>query len=211
MMNLMNESLQDLFFHFPGLVGIFDAKTTGLIWGNESWMKTYPARADDPQRGLQYFLQSIHKEDRPVFTQAFTNVVSGITEAVSFFTRFVNYDTRPDWYLCTFKRLNNRDGGNDWICCHQSDLANMATFDHFSEFYHDFRKRHPVSAMKKLTRREQEILRLIARGFSYTEIAQCLFIQPETVNKHRKNIQKKLHLNSIALLSCFAIENGLVE
>jgi len=39
MMKLMNESLQDLFFHFPGLVGIFDAKTTGLIWGNESWMK----------------------------------------------------------------------------------------------------------------------------------------------------------------------------
>ena len=211
MMKPMNESLQDLFFHFPGMVGIFDAKTAGLIWGNESWMKNYQTRSDDPQRMMQYILQLIHREDRPVFTQAFTNVFEGKTEAVSFFTRFINCETRPGWFLCTFKRLKNPDGGNDWICCHQSDLANMATFDHFSEFYHDFRKRHPVSAMKNLTRREQEVLRLIARGFSYTEIANCLYIQPETVNKHRKNIQKKLHLNSIALLTCFAVDNGLVE
>lgn len=211
MMIFMNESLQDLFFHFPGMVGIFNAKTTGLIWGNESWMKNYPTRSTDTQGMMQNILQSIHQDDRLVFTKAFTSVVSGTTEAVSFFIRFVSHDAGPGWFLCTFKRLNNPDGEDDWICCHQSDLANMAVFDHFSKFYHDFRMRHPVSAMKKLTRREKEVLRLIARGCSYTEIAKCLFIQPETVNKHRKNIQKKLHLNSIALLTCFALDNGLVE
>jgi len=43
-----------------------------------------------------------------------------------------------------------------------------------------------------LTRRELEVLQLIAEGFTYNEIAQTLFISKETVGKHLKNTYKKL-------------------
>ncbi len=64
--------------------------------------------------------------------------------------------------------------------------------------------------IKLLTNREREIIPLIAKGLSYTEIADKLMIQPDTVNRHRKNILKKLDLTSIATLAFFASENGLI-
>ncbi len=124
--------------------------------------------------------------------------------------RFVDHGVDPIWFLCTFKRFGKTELGRDLICCHQSDLFQIAESDHVRDFYHDFRKHHPMSSIKSLTLRELEVLKLIAQGLSYKDIAERLFIQPETVNKHRKNIQKKLHLNCIALLTCFAMENGLV-
>ncbi|MCF8301668.1 MAG: LuxR C-terminal-related transcriptional regulator [Bacteroidales bacterium] len=64
--------------------------------------------------------------------------------------------------------------------------------------------------IKKLTKREVVILKLIAEGHTYTEIGKKLHIQPDTVNKHRKNILHKLELKNIATLICFAKEVGLV-
>ena len=61
-----------------------------------------------------------------------------------------------------------------------------------------------------LTKREKEVLRHIAAGLSYTQIATLLNIEPGTVNRHRKNIQQKLELHNIAMLACFAKEVGLV-
>lgn len=47
-----------------------------------------------------------------------------------------------------------------------------------------------------LTSREEEILKLIAKGLSNKHIARDLFISPATVKVHVKNILKKLQLNS---------------
>ena len=44
----------------------------------------------------------------------------------------------------------------------------------------------------ELTRREKEIIALIADGRVNKEIAACLFVSPETVKKHLRNIFKKL-------------------
>ncbi|MEN7546289.1 helix-turn-helix transcriptional regulator [Rapidithrix thailandica] len=51
-----------------------------------------------------------------------------------------------------------------------------------------------------LTKREQEVIELIAQGQRYKSIAQQLNISPGTVDKHRKNIQKKLGVPSAAEL-----------
>jgi DNA-binding NarL/FixJ family response regulator len=60
-----------------------------------------------------------------------------------------------------------------------------------------------------LTRRELEILGLIAQAKSNAEIADNLFISPQTVGAHRKNIMRKLNISSTAGLVRFAIENQL--
>jgi len=44
----------------------------------------------------------------------------------------------------------------------------------------------------KLTARENEVLSLLAKGMSREEIATKLFVSPETVKMHIKNIYKKL-------------------
>ena len=50
----------------------------------------------------------------------------------------------------------------------------------------------------RLTRREREVLSLIARGFNYDAIAQALVISPETARTHLQNVLGKLHVHSRA-------------
>ncbi|HNL39727.1 MAG: response regulator transcription factor [Saprospiraceae bacterium] len=61
-----------------------------------------------------------------------------------------------------------------------------------------------------LTRREIEIMRLIGQALTNKDIAEKLFISDQTVSVHRKNIMRKLNVNSTASLIKIAFENNLV-
>ena len=62
-----------------------------------------------------------------------------------------------------------------------------------------------------LTLREQEILRLLAEGFSNKEIADMLCISLKTVQNHRSNIMNKLGLHNLMDLVKYAVKLGLVD
>jgi DNA-binding NarL/FixJ family response regulator len=66
------------------------------------------------------------------------------------------------------------------------------------------------SAWDTLTRREREILKLIAEGYKNREVADHLCISLKTVEKHRANLMKKLDLHNAAELTAFAVDKGLV-
>jgi len=67
------------------------------------------------------------------------------------------------------------------------------------------------SAMDDLTEREQEVLRLLAEGFTNDEIADQLVISKHTVARHRENLMRKLNLHSRGELVKYAIRKGLIE
>ncbi len=87
------------------------------------------------------------------------------------------------------------------------DVENDEQFVTLIKEVNKFRNREII---KKLTRRELTVIKLIAEGNSYSAIARKLYIQPDTVNSHRKNIFRKLRVRNIAMLICFAKEAGLV-
>ncbi len=64
---------------------------------------------------------------------------------------------------------------------------------------------------ESVTQREKEILKLLAEGYTNSEIADMLCISVKTVEKHRSNIMAKLDLHNVAQLTVLAIEKGLVE
>ncbi len=64
-------------------------------------------------------------------------------------------------------------------------------------------------AKYNLTKRELEILGLVAQAKNNSEIADHLYISPQTVGAHRKNIMRKLNISTTAGLVRFAIENHL--
>lgn len=61
----------------------------------------------------------------------------------------------------------------------------------------------------ELTKRETEILNLIATEKSSKMIAETLFISEDTVLTHRKNIMQKLRIHSVAGLVNFALKNNI--
>jgi len=62
-----------------------------------------------------------------------------------------------------------------------------------------------------LTPREDEVLKLIAEGFSTREIARELVISPKTVERHRENILAKLGMRDRTQVTRYAIRAGLIE
>jgi two-component system, NarL family, response regulator NreC len=65
------------------------------------------------------------------------------------------------------------------------------------------------SAFSVLTQREREVLQLMAEGHSTKQIAIQLFISPKTVEAHRLRIMNKLDIDNVALLTKYAIQEGL--
>jgi predicted ATPase/DNA-binding CsgD family transcriptional regulator len=61
-----------------------------------------------------------------------------------------------------------------------------------------------------LTRREVEVLRLVARGLTDAQVAQTLIISPRTVNAHLRTIYSKLNITSRNAATHFALEHHLI-
>jgi DNA-binding NarL/FixJ family response regulator len=71
-------------------------------------------------------------------------------------------------------------------------------------------KRNNNEGQPDLTKRETEILKLIADGFTSQQIADHLHISPRTVDTHRSNLMQKLKVKNTAALVRYAITNDLV-
>lgn len=70
--------------------------------------------------------------------------------------------------------------------------------------------RETQNAMPLISRREREVLTLIADGFTNAEIAEKLFISIPTVNTHRKSLLAKFNVGNTAGLIKLAVKNNLV-
>ena len=72
-------------------------------------------------------------------------------------------------------------------------------------------RRGTEARLPKLTPRELDVMRAIARGMSNREIARVLFISENTVRSHVQNILDKLQLNSRMEAAIYAMREKLVD
>lgn len=77
--------------------------------------------------------------------------------------------------------------------------------------YRRLAARPAPEATPRLTERETEVLRLVAKGLSYKQIAERLVLSHRTVQNHVQNTLNKLQLHNRVELARYAIEQGLDE
>lgn len=66
-------------------------------------------------------------------------------------------------------------------------------------------------ALKDLTKRERQVLRMIANGYRNREISEELNISIKTVDSHRTNLMRKLNLHSLVDVVELANQTGLID
>ncbi len=67
-----------------------------------------------------------------------------------------------------------------------------------------------VDRYDSLSEREREIFQLVAEGRSNKEIAELLFVSPNTIETHRAHIMEKLDVHSAVELVLYAVKKGLI-
>jgi DNA-binding NarL/FixJ family response regulator len=98
--------------------------------------------------------------------------------------------------------------GNELMEAIQTVMKGKSYLSH--EVAQTLRKEHSAE-VPVLTRREKEVLELIANGFTNNEMAQKLFISITTVDTHRKNLLAKFNVKNTALLIKAALQYKLIE
>lgn len=82
----------------------------------------------------------------------------------------------------------------------------------FEDFYsHEKLKTTDTRLPNDLTKREQEILKLVASGKTNRELAEILFISIKTVETHKGHILEKLGLKNTSELIRYAIKNNIIS
>lgn len=122
-------------------------------------------------KDLQCMICSIHDDDAFVF-KALKNGALG----------YLLKDSTSDQIITALAELRN--GGSPM----SSYIARKVIGS--------FRIPQPLDVSNLLSERENEVLELISQGLIYKEIAERLFISPETVRKHVRNVYKKLHVQN---------------
>ena len=87
------------------------------------------------------------------------------------------------------------------------EITNIILKSYIKKIKHE----HEPDEIDKLTRREEEIIRLVAEGSSNKEISDKLFISPRTVESHKNHIMNKLELKTNIDLIKFAIKNNIIQ
>jgi len=78
------------------------------------------------------------------------------------------------------------------------------------DYVRNLAERGIVDRYDSLSEREREIFQLVAEGRSNKEIADLLFVSPNTIETHRAHIMEKLDVHSAVELVLYAVKKGLI-
>lgn len=103
--------------------------------------------------------------------------------------------------ICIISLSSERKAGN--IKIHKNGENKVYNYNLAKDHWEESKK---VS----LSKREKEILQLSSRGFTINEIADALFISPDTVKFHRRKLFEKLEVTNISEAIAFVTGNKLI-
>jgi DNA-binding CsgD family transcriptional regulator len=196
---------------FPGAIIITNLKTGGVVhmseWGTD-FIGT-PLK-ELQQMGTDYHALFFNAEDAKDYLPKLLGLVEKNNDNyfVSFFQQ-VRRSPQHDWswFLSASKVFWRDENGSPLLTLTtalpvdaQHHIAAKA--ERLLQENNFLRTNHHV--FNTLTKREKEILRLMALGYSAGKIAQELFVSEETANTHRRNIKKKLKIETNYDITRFA-------
>jgi DNA-binding CsgD family transcriptional regulator len=209
-------------------VALFDTRTRSyrFLTSSFKFLGGYP-RGEALSEGPDYFFRLMHAPDIPFVLETIVRTFR--------FLFALEPGERKDYKLSFEFRIRAASGdlvrilqqivaleldrrGNIWLVLIANDLAPKGPGEGLERelrnirtgSLHLFPRREPEEEKESLSRREIEILGLVAEGMASREIADRLFISVATVNNHRQRILQKLSTKTSAEAVRYAASRGLV-
>ncbi|BBM86198.1 LuxR C-terminal-related transcriptional regulator [Candidatus Uabimicrobium amorphum] len=123
----------------------------------------------------------------------------------------------PQTHVLVFSCAKSREfvecifhaGARGYVCKSDDDkevVQAISTMALGEVYFRERRQRKTVKRKKNVTSREMQVLQMIAKGLSTTQISQRLFVSRKTIETHKHNIKRKLNLRNATELSYYAIK-----
>ena len=196
----------------PGAVIINDIRSGVAIWMNKKGLKELGITLDDVVNmdAAEYHSKHFNEEDAKDYVPKILELVkqNNDEESVTFFQQVrINNNEKWVWHVSSTRILMRDDEYNPVLLLTMSfqidSKHSMTTKAAKLLEENNFLKKN-LHEFAKLTPRETEVLKHIAIGKNAIECGNDLFISPQTVDTHRKNIRKKLGTSSFFELFQYA-------
>jgi DNA-binding CsgD family transcriptional regulator len=195
----------------PGVIIIHDLKDMSVVYMSKRGQQLLGVSLAElkeigPEWAHKFFNEQESREYVPLLTEWLKR--NDHDEFVSFFQQVKTVENSDwKWYLTSMKIFMQDDQGNPILSI---AIANAIDPNHYITDKvnrlleeKNFRRRNQ-EIFASLTKREKEILQLVALGKNTPEIASAAHLSEKTINTHRKNLRKKLKIQSHYDINLFA-------
>ena len=174
--------------------------------------KTGYGREEADSLGSGYFRKIMHPDDYEIIGESI-NYLMTIGDEIIYGAPYKCKPKEGDYlWLLGRSRVIKRNEDNTSVQYLNSAIEINEKFqghNQIMELLKENKRLLNENTVLRLTRRERDVLKLLAKGECAKKISHKLNIGESTVISHRKNMLKKLSLHSTASLVNFAVENGL--
>ena len=190
-------SFEEISEIIPGIIHINSLKDFAITYINKYGEEKHGASQEEIiLKGAQFLEEIFEPGTLEYFSKPLIQMIQedDRSRIVSFFQKVkLNRNSNYEWLLTTSKFLKD---GNESISISQELSGMDGSIRAISKVLDDnLYIRKNMQKFGNLTKREKQILKLVTQGFSTKKIAEKLFLSPQTVKTHRKNISKKLNLD----------------
>jgi DNA-binding NarL/FixJ family response regulator len=195
--------------NIPALFVIIDLQEKKITWKNHEFdllIEKYSLNDKDVIEQVNYFYQLTRNKKASGKSQNGNEITNtGIFKVKTGKNDYISY-----YFKAHTIKYNQKNQPRELFVNAINLSEKIETEYQLEELVKENKRLKNKLALNLLTRREKEIIKLIANGLSSKKIAEELELSFYTVETHRKNILHKIELNNTAELIRFASESGLV-
>lgn len=206
--------LEQILAHIPALVMMIEPATSTLRWANPQLGNLLGwDMAEAVKSGRSFFEELLVSEEQSllddavrVLSDANQPVMQSICRMNNRFGEVLRFNAR----ISVFERYAN--GAPKLLLCVALDITQQTeTENELKALLRTMSTPEDDARVRSITRRELEVLQLIAQQFSTKQIADSLHISIPTVETHRRNLLRKINVKNTAGLMRFAVEQRLID
>jgi len=185
------------------MISVFDIKKNKFLFCNDSFKNILGYKSDEIiSGGWEFWYKKIKPKEALIIKHAINLLIEKPYLEKHSDVLSCTYhikDTFSNWYFVSHELSLFQFKKNYFVLNYLYDISQIERIENFFG-----KKQHPIIGKNgnnvTISKREKEVLKLIAEGFSSKQIAEELYISNHTAIKHRKNLIEKFKVKNTAQL-----------